>query len=131
MPCQCRLLPLVALLALAACSASSGGVARGPLGGFSGSPGLIEPPPPVPRGERDARYEACRAEATRVVQFRERGQLMRQDETESGRGTVTVAPFGRVESDRAAAQIDRDRLIADCLRASERPAAAAPPAGAR
>jgi hypothetical protein len=72
-------------------------------------------PPP---GERDARYDACRAEATRVVQYRERAQTMRSDETESGRGTVTVAPYGRAESDRMMAQMDRDRIIQDCLRAS-------------
>jgi hypothetical protein len=71
-----------------------------------------------PAGARDARYEACRAEATRVVQYRERGQTMRSDETESGRGTVTVAPYGRAESDRMMAQMDRDRIIEDCLRAA-------------
>lgn len=72
----------------------------------------------VPRGERDARLEACRAEATRVVQYRERGQLMRSDETESGRGTVTVAPYFRAESDRALAQMERDRIVEDCMRAA-------------
>jgi len=51
-----------------------------------------------------------------VVQFRERGQTMRSDETESGRGTVTVAPYGRVESDRMLAQMERDRITQDCLR---------------
>jgi hypothetical protein len=81
----------------------------------------ITAPTPVPRGERDARYEACRDQATRVVQYRERGQLMRSDETESGRGTMGVAPMMRVENDRGAAQIDRDRLIAECLRASPDP----------
>jgi hypothetical protein len=72
---------------------------------------------PPPR-ERDARADACRAEATRVVQFRERGQTMRNDETESGRGTVTVAPYSRAESDRMFAQMERDRIMQDCLRAA-------------
>lgn len=90
-----RLLLLLPLL-LGACTA--------PLGGGS------------QQAERDPRFEACRAEATRLVQFRDRGQLMRQDETESGRGTVTVAPFSRAESDRMGAQMERDRLIAECLR---------------
>ena len=70
----------------------------------------------APPGQQEADYEACRAEATRVVQFRERGQTMRSDETESGRGTVTVAPYGRVESDRMLAQMERDRITQDCLR---------------
>ncbi|WP_372617650.1 hypothetical protein [Falsiroseomonas sp.] len=87
---------------LAACAAPLGTT---PLGGAA-------------RGERDARYEACRAEATRLVQYRERGQTMRSDETESGRGTVTVAPFGRAERDRMMAQMERDRIIEECLRAA-------------
>ncbi|NKC31576.1 hypothetical protein [Falsiroseomonas selenitidurans] len=101
---------LLALLALPACSI--------PL------PSPIAAPAPVPAGERDGRYEACRAEATRVVQFRERGQQMRTDEMESSRGTLTVAPFSRLESDRGAAQIDRDRMIAECLRSGARTGAA-------
>lgn len=84
-------------------------------------PTPISAPPLPPTAQRDAAYEACRAEATRVVQYRERGQLMRTDETESSRGTLSVAPYSRIETDRGAAQIDRDRLIADCLRG--RPAA--------
>jgi hypothetical protein len=69
-----------------------------------------------PGGEADARRDACLAEATRQVQWRERGQTMRSDETESGRGTVTVAPYGRAESDRMMAQMERDRMVQDCLR---------------
>jgi hypothetical protein len=103
---------LLPLLLLAACDSPRLQAARidVPMGG-------------APRGERDPRLDACRAEATRVVQFRERGQTMRADETESGRGTVTVAPFSRAEDDRAGQQLERDRMIQDCLRAS------APPAG--
>lgn len=104
-----RPLILVPVLALAACGTSLPSVTP------------IAAPAPVPRGERDARYDACRDQATRVVQYRERGQLMRNDETESGRGTMGVQPMMRVENDRGAAQIDRDRLIADCLRASPDP----------
>lgn len=66
---------------------------------------------------RDPREAACRAEATRIVQWRERGQTMRTDETESGRGTVTVAPYSRAESDRGLAQLERERIVRDCLRA--------------
>ncbi|NGM18426.1 hypothetical protein G3576_00250 [Roseomonas stagni] len=121
MPCPAfpRLMLVAPILALAACGTSLPPVTP------------ITAPAPVPRGERDARYEACRDQATRVVQYRERGQLMRSDETESGRGTMGVAPMMRVENDRGAAQIDRDRLIAECLRASPDPVrgpAAATPA---
>lgn len=104
-----RLLVIAPIAALAACGA--------PLPSVS----PITAPAPVPRGERDARYEACREQATRVVQYRERGQLMRSDETESGRGTMGVSPMMRVDNDRGAAQIDRDRLVAECLRASPDP----------
>lgn len=74
-------------------------------------------PPGEPAPRRDPREAACRAEATRVVQLRERAQTMRMDETESGRGTVTVAPYARAEMDRGLAQMERDRMVRDCLRA--------------
>jgi hypothetical protein len=67
---------------------------------------------------RDAREAACRTEATRVVQFRERGQTMRTDETESGTGTITVAPLSRAERDRGLAQMERDAMVRDCVRAA-------------
>jgi hypothetical protein len=118
-----RAAALLAALALAACS---GPVNTG-FGGFSGFGGFNSPPPVAtgPRGERDARAEACRAEATRVVQWRDRGQLMRNDEIENrADGNITVAPPSRAESDRLGAAFERDRIAADCLRASEpRPAA--------
>jgi hypothetical protein len=118
-----RAVALLAALALAACS---GPVNTG-FGGFSGFGGFNSPPPvPTgPRGERDARAEACRAEATRVVQWRDRGQLMRNDEIENrADGNITVAPPSRAESDRLGATFERDRIAAECLRASEpRPAA--------
>ncbi|WP_137177549.1 hypothetical protein [Roseomonas sp. AR75] len=99
-----RYLLLLPLL-LAACDSPrlAGGSLDVPMGG-------------APRGTSDPRLDACRAEATRVVQFRERGQLMRTDETESGRGFITVAPYSRAENDRASAQLTRDQMIQDCLR---------------
>ncbi len=72
----------------------------------------------APGDQRDAQLAACQAEATRVVQFRERGQTMRTDEAENSRGTVTVAPFARTESDRMRAQMDRDDMARDCLRSA-------------
>jgi hypothetical protein len=120
-----RRLPLLLLasLPLAACNVAL------PSSFSGGLPTPIAAPAPVPQAARDGRYEACRAEATRVVQYRERGQQMRTDETESSRGTLSVTPFSRLESDRGAAQIDRDRLIAECLsRAPATPVPAAAPA---
>ena len=72
------------------------------------------PPASAPQGA-DSRLAACQAEAERVVLRRERAQVMRADETESGRGFVTVAPYARAESDRAFAQMDRNRIISDCM----------------
>ena len=68
----------------------------------------------------NARLAACQAEAERMVQRRERAQVMRADEAESSRGFVTVAPTGRAANDRGFAQMDRDRIIADCMRADPR-----------
>jgi len=79
----------------------------------------------LPMSENSVALETCRAEATRMVQFRDRGQLMRTDEVESGRGTFSSVPFSRVETERMGQQITRDRLIADCLRGADRAAPAA------
>ena len=111
MPRPARLVPLLLLLA-GACSAPN----------FSPRPAPVA----LPGGQDNAALEACRAEATRVVQFRDRGELMRTDETEASRGTFSSAPFGRVETERMGQQMSRDRLIEECLRGANRatPAAA-------
>jgi hypothetical protein len=105
-----RLAPLLLPLLLLACTTPNLGFPRidAPMGG-------------APRDERDGRFEACRAEATRVVQFRDRGQIMRTDETENSRGTIVVAPPGRPEADRAGQQLTRDQMIQDCIRAAPTP----------
>lgn len=72
-------------------------------------------PPAAGPQSTDSRLAACQAEAERMVLRRERAQVMRADETEGGRGFVTVAPYARAESDRAFAQMDRNRIIADCM----------------
>ncbi len=95
-----RLVALLMPVVLAACTA--------PIGAPGGT------------AERDPREAACRAEATRVVQWRDRGQLMRTDEAENSRGTQNVIPYSRVESDRGLQQMERDRLTAECLRGSGR-----------
>lgn len=74
----------------------------------------------APSAPDNARLAACQAEAERMVQRRERAQVMRADEAESSRGFVTVAPTGRAANDRGFAQMDRDRIIADCMRADPR-----------
>ena len=101
----------------------------GACGAVDVSPRLA--PVPLPSRENSAALETCRAEATRMVQFRDRGQLMRTDEVESGRGTFSSAPFSRVETERMGQQMNRDRLIADCVRGADRavPAGAPPPGG--
>jgi hypothetical protein len=105
-----RLAPLLLPLLLLACTAPNLALPRidAPMGG-------------APRDERDGRFDACRAEATRVVQFRDRGQVMRTDETENSRGTIVVAPPGRPEADRAGQQLTRDQMIQDCMRAAPTP----------
>ena len=102
---------------LAACTAPFG---TAPLGG-----GLFGA---APQSEPDPRLAACRAEADRIVLWRERGQVMRADETESGfrTGTLTVAPGFRAESDRGRAQLERDRIVQECLRAGPDRATGAP-----
>jgi len=112
---QARLAPLLLLLA-GACSAPDL------------SPRLT--PVPMPRSEDSAALEACRAEATRVVQFRDRGELMRTDETESSRGTFSSAPFSRVETQRMGQQMSRDRLVEECLRGATRASPTNAPAAA-
>ena len=82
--------------------------------------GCAAPVGTVPSAPDNARLAACRAEAERMVQRRERAQVMRADEAESSRGFVTVAPTGRAANDRGFAQMDRDRLIVDCMRADPR-----------
>ena len=73
------------------------------------------------QGARDAREDACRQEATRVVQWQDRGQLMRADEAENRRdGNASVTPPSRAESDRLGQQVARDRLAAECVRGAPR-----------
>lgn len=111
---------LIAALGLAACSGpvNTGSGAFSGFGGFQSQPPL----PGGPSGQRDPRAEACRAEATRLVQWRDRGQLMRTDEIENRRdGNITVAPPSRAENDRLAQTFERDRIAAECYRAQQQP----------
>jgi hypothetical protein len=81
------------------------------------------PPPPAPVAERDPAWQACRAQAERVTLIRERGQVMRNDEEETGRGALVTSPYGRISPNRQDAENERNRLLRECL-AGSGPAAA-------
>lgn len=66
--------------------------------------------------QNDAQLAACRQEADRVMQFRDRGQTMRLDEADARVGVATNVPTLRAETDRLGARVERDRLIGECLR---------------
>jgi hypothetical protein len=79
-------------------------------------------------GNRSAVNAACRVEAERVVRYRDRGQLMRQDDYNARVGTSShLGP--QVMTDQIAQIYDRDRIAADCVRgANSGPVPAAPAA---
>ncbi|WP_043835759.1 hypothetical protein [Muricoccus aerilatus] len=100
------LLPALALLA--ACS--------GPL-----PSGLSSSAPSASRsGERGAVAAACRSQAERVVNYRDRGQTMRADDYNARIGTTSyLGP--QVMTDQIAQVYERDRIAADCVRSAEPP----------
>jgi hypothetical protein len=115
-------LPLILLL----------GACNAPIQG----PNFAFQPPPLqaPRAaDADARFQACRAEATRVVTFRERTQVMRNDDLASNAGgfsNTTAMPTWQRQMDQSSAEAERDRLTRACMAASEpvpAPQAAQPP----
>lgn len=91
----------------------------------------LQPPPlAAPRGaEADQRYQACRAEATRVVLFRERGQTMRNDDLALAPGSFgngSAVPDWQRQMNQATTGQEIDRLTRQCIASSEaQPAAAA------
>ena len=103
-PLPLALLP--ALLLAAACS--------GPLSSSA---------PPSARasdrsGERAAVSAACRSQAERVVNYRDRGQTMRADDYNARVGTSSyLGP--QVMTDQIAQVYERDRIAADCARSAE------------
>jgi hypothetical protein len=79
-------------------------------------------PPPATGTDREraAANAACRAEAERVVRYRDRGQLMRQDDYNARVGTTSnLGP--QVITDQIAQVYDRDRLAAECMRGASGP----------
>jgi hypothetical protein len=66
---------------------------------------------------------ACRAEAERVVRYRDRGQVMRQDDYNARVGTQDyLGP--QVMSDQLAQIHDRDQIAAACVRGASGPESA-------
>lgn len=90
--------PLLFLLALAACASTP---ERGPE-----------------QQQQAAALSACRREAERVINYRDRGQLMRSDDQEARVGVSTYLSF-RPTADRLAATYERDQLAARCVRGTD------------
>ena len=114
-----RALLLALPLGLAACASSPGA----PVAQRAGVPNA--------GGEaaRSERATACLADAERVVRYRDRGQLMRQDDYNARIGTTShLGP--QVISDQFAQVYDRDRMAAECVRGANSPAATPRPAAA-
>ena len=76
--------------------------------------------PPSPRGAvagaTPELQRICTQEAERVVNFRERGQLMRADSNFSDSDMTNDVPTARLRSDSFRQQTLRDELIRDCIR---------------
>lgn len=90
--------------------------ARPPLPPRAGSgPVFASPPPSQAVQDRVAVAEACRRDADRVVLYRDRGQLMREDERDARVGTDSSIYARRAETDRLGRAFERDRLAAECL----------------
>ena len=82
-------------------------------------------PPPVGVGD-PALAARCRAEAERLVLFRDRGQTMRNEEMDTRSGTFSAAS-ANAQSDRLGQRFELDRITQDCIREAQRaPAPQAP-----
>jgi hypothetical protein len=65
---------------------------------------------------------ACRADADRIVTFRDRGQRMREDERDARIGTDASIYARRSETDRLGRIYERDRLASNCVQENTRTA---------
>lgn len=76
--------------------------------------------PPSPRaavaGATPELQRICTQEAERVVNFRERGQLMRADSSFGESDMTNDVPSARLRSDSFQQQTLRDELIRECIR---------------
>ena len=76
---------------------------------------FASPPPSQATRDRAAVAEACRRDADRIVLYRDRGQLMREDDRDARVGT-DASPFARrFETDRLGRVFERDRIAAECM----------------
>jgi hypothetical protein len=78
-------------------------------------PAYASPPPSQAVRDRAALAESCRRDADRVVLYRDRGQLMREDERDARIGTDASIYARRIETDRLGRVFERDRVAAECL----------------
>jgi hypothetical protein len=76
--------------------------------------------PPTPRaataGATPELQRICTQEAERVVNFRERGQMMRRDANFGDSDMTNDVPVARLRSDSFQQQTLRDELIRECIR---------------
>jgi len=89
-------------------------------------PVIDAPQPPQVARDRAAIAEACRRDADRVVLYRDRGQLMREDERDARVGTDSSIYARRIETDRLGRVFERDRLAAECVQQQDTGRTAAP-----
>jgi len=115
-----RLLPI---LLLAACGASNATLPR-----FD-APTLSPPRPGDPR-TNPAVVQACREQAAREIQRQDRGQLLREDESNARQGASFGALPGTSQSDVLGRQYLFERRINECIRANTQAEPAAQPAPA-
>lgn len=120
-----RAVPLLALLALGACS---GG---GQTFSFD-RPTLVAPARPGAPETNPAVAAACREEVTRVLARQDRSQLIREDERDARLGAEATPFTQRAPQDRLGRQFAFERMIDDCVRDNTQrgvaPAAATPAA---
>ena len=107
---------------IAAPTANPGAAARRPSPLASPDQRFVAPAPSEAVRDRAAVAEACRRDADRVVQYRDRGQLMREDERDARIGTDSSIYARRTETDRLGRVFERDRIAAECLQQEPRPA---------
>ena len=96
---------------------------RRPSPAANARPTFASPPPSQAVRDRAALAEACRRDADRVVLYRDRGQLMREDERDARIGTDASIYARRIETDRLGRAFERDRMAAECLDQQPRPSA--------
>lgn len=92
-----------------------GVAARGSAQAVGPGRAFLSPAPSQAVRDRAALAEACRRDADRVVLYRDRGQLMREDERDARIGTDSSIYARRIETDRLGRVFERDRIASDCL----------------